>query len=719
MSINRDEINARKEGVELRKEEVRLLERRLNIEKQLSQEGDKRTKNARDLKNELDETNVLINRNSDKQVRNEQKINKEKKERLDKEHSIERVQKDQVSRGKESRSISKSMLKILDSNKGKMLSTLGIDKEMIVSRQKFNKEAEKTLQDKKKLSTMSAAEIDDIEATVKANNGLSSIEKDLIDDISTGNAQQMSEKEILAKLEEKGLVFSKLNEKGQKAVMEQVKKIHKASIEATDEFQKGYQVVSEMENVFDGLIDKSEKWGAVLTSPELRSQAINAYLATSALTLGKDMFTAAKEVRQELGLGVGESAKLGMEIGLASRALGNMGGDASQVKSFAVEINKEFGNLSEFSTETAMQFAKISASTGMTGDSAAKLAKSIQIIQGGSLETSLNMIETFESMARVNGVSSKLVLEDIAGDTELFAKYAKDGGKNIAAASIEARKLGMNLSTVAGIAESLLDFESSITKEMEAEVLIGRNLNLDKARNLSYTGDLAGLAKEVQKQAGSQAEFERMSLIQKKALADAMGTNVADLGKMVAGEKTSAQLAEERVEREKEMLDMNMVMNKLSIARMLVEGTIATYKAIQTAQTMIQKKAELFSAKRGIVGMGAGIIRGFSKMGPWGAAAGAAIAFGIMAKMSGMLGGMAKGGIVGRDSGKVAPSDTIPTMLTPGEVVLNAGQQKNVANSIGGTDMTKTNQLINRLVEQNERLLNKLIKKTGDLALAS
>jgi len=59
--------------------------------------------------------------------------------------------------------------------------------------------------------------------------------------------------------------------------------------------------------------------------------------------------------------------------------------------------------------------------------------------------------------------------------------------------------------------------------------------------------------------------------------------------------------------------------------------------------------------------------------------------------------------------------------LTPGEVVLNAGQQKNVANSVqsGGTDMTKTNQLINRLVEQNERLLNKLIKKTGDLALAS
>ena len=88
-------------------------------------------------------------------------------------------------------------------------------------------------------------------------------------------------------------------------------------------------------------------------------------------------------------------------------------------------------------------------------------------------------------------------MQDLAENTELFAEFAKDGGKNIAAAAIAARKLGLNLGTVAGIAESLLDFESSIGHEMEASMLIGRQLSLDKARELALTGDLAGLSEEI------------------------------------------------------------------------------------------------------------------------------------------------------------------------------------------------------------------------------
>ena len=126
--------------------------------------------------------------------------------------------------------------------------------------------------------------------------------------------------------------------------------------------------------------------------------------------------------------------------------------------------------------------------TGITGDNAAKLAKSIQSIQGGSLETSLNTISTFENLSRAAGVAPKLVLDDIAESTELFAKFAKDGGENLAKAAIEARKLGLNLSAVDKISESILDFETSIEKQMEASVLLGRQLNLDKARQLALSG---------------------------------------------------------------------------------------------------------------------------------------------------------------------------------------------------------------------------------------
>ena len=51
------------------------------------------------------------------------------------------------------------------------------------------------------------------------------------------------------------------------------------------------------------------------------------------------------------------------------------------------------------------------------------------------------------------------------------------------------------MSAVAGSAGQLLDFESSITKELEAEMLIGRDLNLEKARSAALSNDQEALAK--------------------------------------------------------------------------------------------------------------------------------------------------------------------------------------------------------------------------------
>jgi hypothetical protein len=96
-----------------------------------------------------------------------------------------------------------------------------------------------------------------------------------------------------------------------------------------------------------------------------------------------------------------------------------------------------------------------------------------------------------------------------------------------------AKKLGLNMSAVSSITEGLLDFESSIEKQMEASVLLGRQLNLDRARQLALTGDQAGMMKEVLKQVGGEAEFNKMNVLQRKALAESVGTNVEQLSRLV------------------------------------------------------------------------------------------------------------------------------------------------------------------------------------------
>jgi hypothetical protein len=60
--------------------------------------------------------------------------------------------------------------------------------------------------------------------------------------------------------------------------------------------------------------------------------------------------------------------------------------------------------------------------------------------------------------------------------------------------------MGINLRKAENIAQSLLNFESSIEDELSAELLTGKNLNLEKARGLSLEGDIAGAAEEYLKQ---------------------------------------------------------------------------------------------------------------------------------------------------------------------------------------------------------------------------
>ena len=89
------------------------------------------------------------------------------------------------------------------------------------------------------------------------------------------------------------------------------------------------------------------------------------------------------------------------------------------------------------------------------------------------------------------------------------------------------------MSSVVGITESLLDFETSIEKQMEASVLLGRNINLDKARQLALAGKQDQMMGEILKQVGGEAEFNKMNVIQRKALAESVGVNVEQLSRLV------------------------------------------------------------------------------------------------------------------------------------------------------------------------------------------
>ena len=197
-------------------------------------------------------------------------------------------------------------------------------------------------------------------------------------------------------------------------------------------------------------------------------------------------------------------------------------------------IGAEFGSFSDATTAATLQASNLVANFGVGTEQVGKLARNIQSVSGGTLESSLDSAEFLANMARAADVPVGDVMNDVANNSELFAKFGKEGGRNIAEAAIQAKKLGLELSSVSAIAEGLLNFEDSITKELEAELLLGRDINLEKARELAFNNDIAGALAEVSKII-SPEEFQRLDAVRRQTLAEAAGLDVGAFARAISG----------------------------------------------------------------------------------------------------------------------------------------------------------------------------------------
>ena len=161
-------------------------------------------------------------------------------------------------------------------------------------------------------------------------------------------------------------------------------------------------------------------------------------------------------------------------------------------------------------------------------------------MEGLSFDAALNMQEQAAAMAKAEGLAVGRVLNDMASAAEDFARFSRDGADGLAEAAVAAAKLGLSLDGVLKASEGLLDFESSITKEFEAQVLTGQALNLERARQAALAGDQEGLLQEIRSIAMG-VNVESMNVIQKDAIAGAIGISVADLMRVSRGESLDKQ----------------------------------------------------------------------------------------------------------------------------------------------------------------------------------
>ncbi len=259
--------------------------------------------------------------------------------------------------------------------------------------------------------------------------------------------------------------------------------------------------------------------------------AVAAFTALAKLAL--DFSKSVAETRKDLGVSAVTAAKLQVKFKQLGFQAKTFGLDIEDVKNAQRAILSDLGASVREATDLSLSFARTAAATGQSSEDLAKTLSVMESMSDLSREILLNQIRTNAAMIEAAGVAPALVMKDIAQNTEFFAKFARDGGQNIINAGIAARKLGLELSAVNSISESLLDFETSIQKQLEASLLIGRQLNLDRARQLALAGDQEGVVEEIRRQVGGEAEFNRLNVIARQKLAEAVGVNVEQLSRIV------------------------------------------------------------------------------------------------------------------------------------------------------------------------------------------
>jgi hypothetical protein len=172
----------------------------------------------------------------------------------------------------------------------------------------------------------------------------------------------------------------------------------------------------------------------------------------------------------------------------------------------------------KLSAEAAAGFSELTLASGVNAEELVKRQSQVTAAVQNSSKVALNFNQVLEEANKTTGL-----LRVNLGRTP----------EGIAKAVAQAKTLGITLNEAAQISGKLLDFQSSIEAELEAEVLTGKQLNLEQARFLALQGKTDEAAAEVLKQVGSLAEFQQMNVIQQQALADATGLTVDQLADQV------------------------------------------------------------------------------------------------------------------------------------------------------------------------------------------
>lgn len=420
----------------------------------------------------------------------------------------EATQKKIVKNAKERQNLAKSANKLAQSSKSILLSTLGIN-----------------AKDLSLVKAATAAKKAGNEDEVEGYNALERLRQETISQLEEGTFVTEEFESKVAELQDK---FGELGDD----VFEKFEDGFKSAKEDSDKIMDSLQANIPFLDKMDDLKQKASDFASIFSSGPTMALAAAGLL----VKLVTDFVMQAKEARQELGITAGSALSLSADMTTASKAGTIFGGDAEKASASVRALAESMGRVPQLSQASAFEFGRIASLSGASADSLATIIELQALSQGISQDKAIDDLASLEALAESEGVLKSQVFDDVASAAKDQALFFGKSAKEIGKAAVQMRKLGIEASALNSLAESLLDLESSIGSEFELQALFGKNINLNKARQLAFDRDSAGLAQEIKMQLGGQFDLSKANAAQVKSLTDAFGLSQEQLQKVIQGQ---------------------------------------------------------------------------------------------------------------------------------------------------------------------------------------
>jgi len=232
-----------------------------------------------------------------------------------------------------------------------------------------------------------------------------------------------------------------------------------------------------------------------------------------------------------------------------------VGVTGEQAYEAASGLSKQLFSSTNVSEEMLSNTALISAQLGVASQVTSELTKNLAMVSRNTASSQQNTVLFAAALSEAAGTSLNDVMSDINTATKSQYIYISRSGTEMVKAAVEAKRMGTTIQSAAESSLKLLSFTQNVRDEMEASVLLGKSINLQKARELSYNRDIRGLNAEILKII-HDTNFEQLDPFQQAAVAAALGKSAGELAQIAQAERERGNIVKAMTPEQKTQYDL-------------------------------------------------------------------------------------------------------------------------------------------------------------------